>query len=203
MNKTILYIVKKDDSLKSISLKYNTPISEIIRLNPLSKHRLIEGQPLILNIEYKEDTKSLTEQRTTDIYNKNELYNLLNIYKDLITSSIFYKFAFDYLKNKFDIQFNKTINNKNLYDILNNVLIFPTLLDKKDDQELLNVQKEINKIAKSMKEKDNDYFSSIDKIIENIELFILKLYGHNYKEADEYYELFIKEFYKIKKEKTL
>ena len=42
----------------------------------------------------------------------------------------------------------------------------------------------------------------IDKMIEDIELFVLKLYSKNYKEADEYFELFIKEFNKIKKEKT-
>ena len=129
MNKTILYIVKKDDSLKSISLNYNTPISEIIRLNPLSKHRLIEGQPLILNINDKEvEDKTFNEQRTNNNY-KYEFCNLLNTYKELIISSIFYKFAFDYLKYKFDIVFKKLINDDNLYNILNNVLIFPTLLD--------------------------------------------------------------------------
>ena len=55
---TTLYIIKRNDSLESIAKEHNIEVSEIIRLNPLAKYRIFEGQPLILNSN-KDNKKEL------------------------------------------------------------------------------------------------------------------------------------------------
>ena len=60
MNKIKLYIVKQNESINDIALKFNTTPEEIVRINPSLKYkRMYKGQPLnILCEEEKEREKS-------------------------------------------------------------------------------------------------------------------------------------------------
>ena len=47
MNKIKLYIVKQNESINDIALKFNTTPEEIVRINPSLKYkRMYKGQPL-------------------------------------------------------------------------------------------------------------------------------------------------------------
>ncbi len=192
---TKLYIVKENDSLEKISIENNIPISEIIRLNPLSKHRLIEGQPLILNIPIKENTRD--NYNSSNIHNDCKITKLFYTYKELLICTIYYPFAFDILAKSFNDIFYKISNDNELFNLLCSITNIPTLLNNKTEKELLQAQQEINTQVENLKLKYNSTSTNINELFENIELFIIKILNENYKEANNYYNLFEIELCKL------
>ena len=184
---TKLYIVKNNDTLETISINNNVPVSEIIRLNPLSKHRLIEGHPLILSIPIIDEDRTNNENKKNNYF---EIINLINIFKELLMSLMYFRFASDLIKIDFSNRYNTLFNNSILYDLLMNVSILPTLLIEKNEKELLETQKEINKMSTLLKDMYINKSLSIDKMIESIELFILKMMNEDYESSNNYFESF-------------
>ena len=70
MNKIKLYIVKQNEKISDIALKFNTTVEEIIRYNPSLRYkRIYKGQPL--NIVVKQEEIS-SESKLTPVENRND-----------------------------------------------------------------------------------------------------------------------------------
>lgn len=60
MNKIKLYIVKQNESINDIALKFNTTPEEIVRINPSLKYkRMYKGQPLNILCEEEKEREKL------------------------------------------------------------------------------------------------------------------------------------------------
>ena len=195
--KTILYIVKQNDTLESIAKNENTEVSEIIRLNPLSKHRLIEGQPLILlkkEIEEFEDNKisSLNRINKSKDYENIELLSLK--YKELLLSLIFFEDGYTTLLSKFNEYLTSIKLNNKLAYLLKFVLDFPTYIKQKDDKRITLFQKDLKIYLSKFSEYDS---YSLEKLVEYIELYVLNMFLKKSKDAELYFEMYQKELYKL------
>ncbi len=199
-NKVILYVVKNNDTLESISKEFNIPISEIIRLNPLSKHHIFEGQPLILNIEEPQEIK------VNKTYIENNTYqSFFSNLKLSILSKVFFKKGFNIYHEKLynDIANLHTLNNilkENICKLFEKIIDFNNYLSLDKNNELVRLQKEINELSYIIKVNLKDVQKlSIDKIIENLELYILTLNNEDFISAENYFDNFEKEFIKLNK----
>lgn len=194
-NKVILYVVKNNDTLESISKEFNIPISEIIRLNPLSKHHIFEGQPLILNIEEPQEIK------VNKTYIENNIYqSFFSNLKISILSMVFFKKGFNIFYKKLcdNLTNLHTLDDflkSNICKLFEKLITFNNNLSLNTSNELIKIQKEINELAYNIKSNLMESKKlSIDKIIENLELYILTLNNEDFISSENYFDNLEKEF---------
>ncbi len=209
MKETILYIVKEKDTLKSIALEHKTSIEEIIRLNPITKYRLIEGQPLILLKDNQKENDKILKPSLSYV----DLCVFAFYLKETMLSSFYYPFLKDYLKKKtkntlFYIlqkldQYNQDeINQINTY--LDELLSLPEILKKKDETLLLDYEKRLRNfnehfsilMSKNQMAYQKDVMKkTLRSLLDRIQLYALKAYAQKGEEAEDIFISILKDLY--------
>ena len=96
-----------------------------------------------------------------------------------------------------------TLNNilkENICKLFEKIIDFNNYLSLDKNNELVRLQKEINELSYIIKVNlKDDQKLSVDKIIENIELYILTLNNEDFISAENYFDNFAKEFIKLNK----
>ncbi len=186
MNKTLkLYIVQENDTLESIASSTNCSKEDIIRYNRLINKNIFKNQPLLIPI--KEKTYEVKEESRFMSNDKTDLITILFMIKEVLLSALLCIDAYDLLKNKTLNYIYKISDNKSKNDFLEKILVFPTLLLKRDEKLILDYEHKIKSDLDNLEELNDDIFSkeSLKFISEKYQLYILKVGNKNYKEAEK------------------
>lgn len=180
-NQIKLYIVSKDDTLENIANKMNCSVNEIKSLNRMTKNRLILNQPILVPFKEK-----ILERESSSIITKEEMITLLFFIKETFLTCIFCFDAYDLLFNK-TYNYLKKINfdnQKNEY--LKKLLLFPSILIRKDEKQLLEYEKDLKSDLEKLTDNDNSPLNTtnLKYISEQFQLHVLKVASKNYKEAE-------------------
>lgn len=176
MNKIKLYIVKQNESINDIALKFNTTPEEIVRINPSLKYkRMYKGQPLnILCEEEKEREKLEIEpieslRKHSDQISTNLFSDYSYALKDVLQIKFLYPKALEpfveYLneitlniKNRVKVNFEKF--NKEILSLTDSIITKDILQLKSS---LSSINAAIVEAFKS-KKNDSDYASLLDDL---------------------------------------
>lgn len=176
MNKIKLYIVKQNESINDIALKFNTTPEEIVRINPSLKYkRMYKGQPLnILCEEEKEREKLEIEpieslRKHSDQISTNLFTDYSYALKDVLQIKFLYPKALEpfaeYLseitlniKNRVKVNFEKF--NKEILSLTDSIITKDILQLKSS---LSSINAAIVEAFKS-KKTDSDYSSMLDDL---------------------------------------
>lgn len=176
MNKIKLYIVKQNESINDIALKFNTTPEEIVRINPSLKYkRMYKGQPLnILCEEEKEREKLEIEpieslRKHSDQISTNLFTDYSYALKDVLQIKFLYHKALEpfaeYLneitlniKNRVKVNFEKF--NKEILSLTDSIITKDILQLKSS---LSSINAAIVEAFKS-KKNDSDYSSMLDDL---------------------------------------
>lgn len=199
MSKTLkLYIVQANDTLESIAQKMNCTIEEIIRYNRMINRNIFINQPLLIPIEDKKVEIKIKEENRSFTYEKLDLITILFMIKEVLLSALFCIDAYDLLKNKTLDYINRLSDSRSKNNYLEKILVFPTLLLKRDEKIILDYEHKLKLDFDNLKDENEDIFSKegLKFISEKYQLYILKVGNRNYKEAEKIFDEIINTDYK-------
>lgn len=176
MNKIKLYIVKQNESINDIALKFNTTPEEIVRINPSLKYkRMYKGQPLNILCEEEKEREKLEIEPIESLRKHSDQIptNLFTDYSYALKDVLQIKFLYPKALEPFIEYLNEiTLNIKNRvkvnFEKFNKEIL--SLTDSIITKDILQLKSSLSSInaasveAFKSKKNDSDYASLLDDL---------------------------------------